>query len=411
MFEIIIVIQLAICLFATLLQRGRENYSIASSVIVFHIIFYIITPLVTKHLGISFWAFHGSNDLYDYASFATALFIATYVIMSEIFYRLSIKAPKREEIRVGPYNRKMMYFLLVISLLGQLFFNDFDLNRMFFRDYSGDQSEITTGRVGWLFNLTVAQSLPAILFLYLHLYRGRDFRVIDQVVVVVFMLLIAAPTVLPRFMAGVFYVPILYIYLFSKRRIDYRYTMFALLLAVFPLLDTARYISNQGSVEGISATELIVGNFTQGHLDAFQSIMMAIDSQEIFFGSQLLGALLFFVPRTFWDSKPIGTGQEIAESMSLSFTNVSMSFVGEMYVNFSYIGVIIGAALFSYFSAKSDKKFKMNLNSPAGNIFYIMFVPMTILFMRGDTISAISYTTGIILAVHLWVFVFKRALR
>ena len=62
-----------------------------------------------------------------------------------------------------------------------------------------------------------------------------------------------------------------------------------------------------------------------------------------FKGKQLLGAMLFFIPRSIWPSKPIGSGATIAIYQRQSFKNISCPIIGEAIINFGIIGVIIFA--------------------------------------------------------------------
>lgn len=54
-------------------------------------------------------------------------------------------------------------------------------------------------------------------------------------------------------------------------------------------------------------------------------------------GRQLLGCFLFFIPRTIWKTKPIGSGALVAEIIGQEHTNISMPFIGEGLINFGFL--------------------------------------------------------------------------
>lgn len=73
-----------------------------------------------------------------------------------------------------------------------------------------------------------------------------------------------------------------------------------------------------------------------GDYDAFSQLYFAIHlGQEGLFtpGKQLLGSLLFFVPRNLWSDKPIDSGVAIGIARNLRSTNLSCPWIAEAYVN------------------------------------------------------------------------------
>jgi hypothetical protein len=73
-----------------------------------------------------------------------------------------------------------------------------------------------------------------------------------------------------------------------------------------------------------------------GDFDAFSQLFFAIRfGQDGLFtpGRQILGSLLFFVPRNFWNDKPIDSGVAIGIARNLRSTNLSCPWIAEAYVN------------------------------------------------------------------------------
>ena len=91
--------------------------------------------------------------------------------------------------------------------------------------------------------------------------------------------------------------------------------------------------------------------FNTGHFDGFQNFSFLLDEQMVTNGRQLLGSIFFFVPESIWSNKPWGTGTLLAEKLGYSFTNVDMSFFGEGYANFGYLGIALFLVVIVFFNA------------------------------------------------------------
>ena len=90
------------------------------------------------------------------------------------------------------------------------------------------------------------------------------------------------------------------------------------------------------------------------HYDAFSNILVSIDyiyNHGIRYGMQLVAGLLFFIPRSIWNNKPMSGGLEIGnyliDNYQTGATNLAMPLVGEAIMNFGYLGIIILSCYFS----------------------------------------------------------------
>jgi len=111
-------------------------------------------------------------------------------------------------------------------------------------------------------------------------------------------------------------------------------------LFIFPLAD--KFSRPNASGKTFRALEVFQGN---GDYDAFAQTNNAVNmvaQTGYSFGRQLIGALLFWVPRNLWSGKPDDTGIVIAEFMRYNFTNLSAPLVSELYVNGGFILVVVG---------------------------------------------------------------------
>lgn len=121
------------------------------------------------------------------------------------------------------------------------------------------------------------------------------------------------------------------------------------LTIVFPYADLFRYDDRSAYV---AAEDPIV---SKGDYDSFQQLTNGIDRAEdegFTMGRQLMGAALFWVPRSTWESKPIDTGVLIAEHRGYEYTNLSAPLWVEGFTDFGLLGT---AALLYAFGRVSER--------------------------------------------------------
>ena len=200
-------------------------------------------------------------------------------------------------------------------------------------------------------------------------------------------------------MVGAYYLG-LFICVIGKEKWKGAFSLFFLfaLLIVFPLSNMFRFSNSFLSLEAIvsNARHIMNGTYNTGNYDAFQMFSAGIQYARIegySLGYQMLGVLLFFVPRSIWKTKPIGTGAEVIVHLNnASFSNVSMPLIGEGYVNFGVLGVLIFGIVTGALCSKYDKKY---WDSPYAygtiSFIYPSAVPFFFFLNRGDMMSAGSY--------------------
>lgn len=146
-----------------------------------------------------------------------------------------------------------------------------------------------------------------------------------------------------------------------------------------------------------------------GDVDAVGMLALAIKWTDLNghrWGLQILGAFLFWVPRSLWPGKPVGTGAMAAEGLGFSFTNYSVPIMTEPLVDFGLIGVPLFALAFGWFLATLDETYWSSRERGSGatslrrlDIIYPFWAGMIVFVTRGDLMSSFAYTTGITLAL------------
>ena len=162
------------------------------------------------------------------------------------------------------------------------------------------------------------------------------------------------------------------------------------------------------------------GYFFQGHFDAYENFLYSIDfvlNEGAVWGTQLLGSLLFFVPRFLWSTKPISTGAFLWENYYYQFsTNTNSSLAApvfaEAFINFSYFGVL-GLIWFVY---KFHSRFEWILTVSfieksafaSKNYYSLIFLRGVAVFMlyfwRGSMQTALTFLTSVIFSFGFIVY-------
>ncbi|GAB3289807.1 hypothetical protein GCM10027450_06000 [Pseudidiomarina andamanensis] len=134
----------------------------------------------------------------------------------------------------------------------------------------------------------------------------------------------------------------------------------------------------------------------------------------ISYGEQFVLVFLFWVPRTYWEGKPLSTGIVIAEESGAFFTNISANIYAEGWINFGFLGAVFFAVIIGWFNGRLDKvfgfwisNFKLNNLSLEIRMFillYFILSPMLFITLRGDLVTGVSNTAGM---VGAWFLVYR----
>lgn len=167
----------------------------------------------------------------------------------------------------------------------------------------------------------------------------------------------------------------------------------------------------RGGIQSALNSEISFGlnYWTSMTFDAYEMLASAVSytiANGYLYGSNLLGAMWFFVPRSIWENKPIGSGAFLMEEFYKfnnpygDFSNVSCPLVAESYLSFGFIGVI-GAALMAGGVARlMDDLYKNTLGKievglTSFRAYYFVAGGTFFFMMRGDLMSSWAYLSGI----------------
>lgn len=381
-----------ICIW-NIFSPSERPYSLNKVFHLFYFFFFCIAPV---------WQFKNKVymlgtvfDEYDYWNTSLCLFfvLVLYNVLHAIFEnKISVKRFSPKD-RQKPLNVKHEVLFVILSTMVfflYLYINHFSLSSLFFR--GGDNVDrVQLSSTIWLFSEYFFRPMSVILFLVAYVVGVKHRCVL--VVLFVLMLLSAPPTGMARFAVAALYIPVLLsTFPFFRRKHVFALMIIFGLMCVFPMLNTFRNFSSESSITFVVKFD----QFENTNFDAYSMFMRVLGNSIVVGFGQLLGVLFFFVPRTVWPSKPIGSGAYVAEEMGLYTTNLSMPFFGEGYINGGYLGVVLFTMLIAYGIAKADKSYWLQTSKELsiGAIRYFLLLGLLMFILRGDLLSSFAYTCG-----------------
>ncbi|WP_157571307.1 O-antigen polysaccharide polymerase Wzy [Kocuria rosea] len=131
------------------------------------------------------------------------------------------------------------------------------------------------------------------------------------------------------------------------------------LIFLFPVADMFRRLSGDETLSFDPVRAMLTGDF-----DSFAQIMNAteyVDELGTRSGHQLLGALLFWVPRSIWAQKPEATGIVLAHYKGYWFDNLSAPIWAEFFIDGGWVLLVLGMFFLGYFFRFVDRRTEIRL--------------------------------------------------
>lgn len=401
---LVLVSNFIIVLLALLLMvfGDKYNFSLNKIFMLFVLLFFGVAPLVQYQEKITLWGGNAFTDSqYVYQNFLIIGIIVfyqmVYFIVSNIASNENIKKVSKKH---NPNENSMIKRLVIISLVSMIItvvlyrFSLADLLLRSGRIVSMEQSF-------YLIYSYFVRPLPIVSLVIFKQLKFRNRKI--EVFLIVLSLLTNFPTATPRFYTAAMYIPLVILY---YKSIQFNYLSFNRIfifgfMFMFPLLDQFRRIDSLLDIK----FNLDFNMFLTEHFDSYQMFMRVITERYVTNGIQLLTSVLFFIPRSIWPGKSIGSGALIAEKLGFSFTNVSMNYFGEGYINFGYIGIIIFLIVLAITNATYDKIYWKKVSvSELSSTFYLFLLGLQFFVLRGDLLSGLAFSSGIFFSI---VFVHK----
>lgn len=394
-------ILLAINILCYYLLKLEVKVSIAScSLLVFSYLFFYISPLIQirkSDYSELINTFPISENLIINGNILISISILTYLLIYKSLDR-NICIKSHEAVRLDCINPFFLLKMSCLLILPFVLVNSYELVQYFnnngaYQNYNSITLILLTKFVYFI---------PiAIAAFFIEVYGiKKHFRYLIPILILA--ILFKNPFIENRSGFGVAYLFLLFIcaqnLLSSNTRIII--LLFTSMTILFPL---GEILSIYRNIHIDPFTKFITV-FNTVHYDAWANGIATLDMVKKYGfteGNQILGALLFFIPRDFWVSKPIASGQMLGEYMVENYhhwmTNISMPYVFEAYLDFGLPGVILFSAAFAIIVFFLDAYYESK------NIFIriisIYISVSTIFILRGPLLSSYAYTFGGVLSL------------
>lgn len=173
-------------------------------------------------------------------------------------------------------------------------------------------------------------------------------------------------------------------------------------LIVLPFLNAFRSapIEDVNMLEAMRRVfEHLQDDWLAGDYDAYVMLTLILEHIQFYgitWGRQLLGVFLFWVPRSVWFAKPIGTGAFVSTQLGWDFTNLSAPLPAEGLINFGWMGLLVAIVL-GKLMKKLDETYWERLDQSGKCVrAYDLLYPVLIMFFffmnRGDLLSSFAFT-------------------
>lgn len=386
-------------------SKEIQSYSLNKIFYLFSLFFFGIAPLLQFYNGASFFGARKITESeYYFMNILIIIILLLYQIFYNYFYKKNLKQKRINFVEKLQIDDKLNILQSILLILLSLFSfllvyraNNSNILSMLFR--GGDFKEsVEMSSVTALIIFRVFQPIAMMCLLYYISSKSKN--VIVYIALIILALITCSPLGMARFSVAAMYIPLILLILPLIRKKNVFSIVFILgLLIVFPFLNNFR---------NFSGSELTIGfdfeMFLQGHFDSYQNFAIIVSDNMVTWGRQLMGVILFWIPRSVWPNKPIGSGAFLADEQGFIFSNVSCNFFAEGYINFSFIGILLFIILLSFSTARLDKMYwtvsakdKYNYF----NVIYYVLIGMLFFMLRGDLMSSFAYTIGFLFSIWL----------
>lgn len=402
-----IIIQLT-CVFFIFKDQSIP-YSLNKILYLFFLFFFGIAPYLQFLSGsVFFGAREIKEDEYFFMNILILFVIAVYQFSYSIFLKKKKTLSKLKFIERFTINNKLtktqVLFLLALAMLSfYMIFraNNFSLLSMLFRGGEFKES-IIENKASGLIVFRLFQPLSMMCLLYYISTRSKNAFILIILSLLTF--IACFPLGMARFSAAALYLPLILMTVpWIRKNNIFSITFILGLLLLFPFLNNFRHYSENQEIHFGFNFDM----FNEGHFDCFQNFTLVVMDDIVTYGRQLLGVFLFWIPRSIWPNKPIGSGAFIAETEGFYFSNVSCSYFAEGYINFGFLGIVFFTIMLSYITARLDKYYWTIVYQQKNNYFrviYFLLIGMLFFILRGDLMSSFAYTVGFLISI--W-FVYK----
>ncbi|MPL54844.1 hypothetical protein SDC9_00310 [bioreactor metagenome] len=380
------------CLF--FLWKDRDKlFSLKAIFNIFYLFFFGLAPMIQFYNGANSF-FKGRPILpHEYAT-VSMIFLGIVIAYNLLYYYFqNRKTPLLEKLKKVFENFKIGNPQILLWVAIGIFFIKISLHELnIINIFSRNNAESTITNPVLLLALKNTKTLLIIFPITLFTYVLAGKLKVNKYwwgILAIISLVNAMPIGIPRALIAVVYLPIIVILFPKIFKVKYFTLIFIFALSYFfPFFNQFR-----GGIHSFKDIDFSfeTSHLNSGHYDNFYNFALTFFDMPVTFGKQLLGVVLFFVPRFLWPEKPYGSGRFLAESAGFDWKNVSENFFAEGYINFGIFGIVVWVILYALMTMVIDRKGKQSfIKNSAFKIFYLQMIFLSFYIMRGDLMSTFS---------------------
>ena len=368
--------------------RDKRPYSLNKTYWFFNLIFFVLAPLAQYLAGFHVWGYVLSDSTYIKGNvliiIGNIIHMIFYKNNNEIFFE-----DKNKEIK----EKNTLILLLIAGICFMLLILNVGFSNLFLR--ATNVSEFSENR---MINTILTFFLKAVpVYCFSIAYNSKKRIDINIILIGILVFLMNFPVSTTRFWMGSIYIGImLMIFVKTKRNNRIQDLMF---LAIFTILFPLTYLFHFYSIEDIILKNKFSFDLASSYLSidydaysVFLRIINYVGLNGVVLGKQLIGTILFLIPRSIWAGKPQATGAFIAQVTGQSFTNISSPFISEGYINFGIIGLLIFEMLLAIISSKLDGNYWSKEKNKYVKMVYPFLIGLLLFYERGALHHAVVYT-------------------
>lgn len=212
-------------------------------------------------------------------------------------------------------------------------------------------------------------------------------------------LIVDSPIGNGRFYAGLVMIAFASLIIDVRKLSTFRISLMLFLMVflfAFSALDVFRLTGVRELGRGSSVSETLITHLDYGTTKVAHETVTYVDAHGFQIGRQLLGSVGFWVPRRFWNDKPIPTGSLV----NRGFVSVSSSLWSEGYIDFGILGTVLYLGLYGWGSRRLDETF---LRAQSNSLVYALMPLMVgsqFLLVRGSLTPALGGFLFLVLVVR-----------
>lgn len=367
--------------------------------------FFFIAPIAQYGTGELPWSM---NTNLDERLPPTNLIILTWCVVWSIFAQPTKLTPQQMEDRpweVAVHWRRFAGVRVLLLLAAAAFlaqqYGQRGLNGLFLRGAASDEASYTASSIDLLINYA-GRALPLALLLLAvsrSRARGESLKTANVFGAGAVVLITNFPLATARFWSALVAIGVLATFGLLRRRWTLTVAVVLGLGILMPVLGAARHATDLNEfLVALTSSENNQAWLTPD-FDAYSVLTWTHEYTSDFGssnGSQLLTAMLFFVPRALWADKSVGSGYFVAHELNLPFDNISNTLPAEGIINFGYIGVVAFAAVSALICARLDTLYWTKRAGLSLSLIYPFLLGAFFFVLRGDMLSSMSYAVGLV---------------